>query len=668
MIVQSIRITNFRCILDATLNCESLTAMVGANGAGKSSFLRALELFYATSPRFTQEDFYNGDAEKDIEISLTFKDLEPKALEQFDPYLDGGTLSVTRVLSLRDGRSSAKFYGVRHQNPDFAVVRGAGTATLVRQEYTAVRQRPEYAGLPQANSQAAVFDALRQWELEHPGELTRQRDDGQFFGFTEVGQGYLGQFTRFISVPAVRDAAEDAMEGKGRTITEILDLVVRAALANRNELKELKKQAQEQYDQLMAEATAKELQALGGSLNTTLKTYVPDAEVELSWITEGGVEIALPKADVKLVEHGYATAVARAGHGLQRAFILAMLQRLAAAQVEAPTPGTSQSEEVPEEQPLEPAASAMPCLVLGIEEPELYQHPSRQRHLANILMRLATGAVPGVAETTQVIYTTHSPLFVGVDRFDQIRVLRKVSLELDMPKVTKVIEGRGDEVAEAVWRAGDGRDNKGNAVPRFTWKTLQPRLQAIMTPWMAEGFFADVVVLVEGEDDRAAVLGTGLAMGHNLESQGFSVIPCCGKASMDRPAVIFGGFGIPTYLVWDSDRNGREPNPLENHRLLRIQGNDVEDWPCSVSSGYACFENKLEDTMRSEIGDGFFDDLLIECQGECGISKRDDALKNPYIVTELVKRASKQGRRSQTLESIIEAIVSLKPTAEASHG
>lgn len=136
---------------------------------------------------------------------------------------------------------------------------------------------------------------------------------------------------------------------------------------------------------------------------------------------------------------------------------------------------------------------------------------------------------------------------------------------------------------------------------------------------------------------------------------------------MDRPAVIFGRFDIPTYLVWDGDRNGHEPNPLENHRLLRIQGNDIEDWPCIVSSGSACFENKLEDTMRCEIGDTLFDRLLVECQGECGISKRDDALKNPYIVTELVKRASEQGRRSQTLESIIQAVISLKPSPEAPH-
>ncbi len=58
----------------------------------------------------------------------------------------------------------------------------------------------------------------------------------------------------------------------------------------------------------------------------------------------------------------------------------------------------------------------LPNLVLAIEEPELYQHPSRQRHLASVLLNLAEGALPGVAKNTQVIYTTHSPLFVGLDR------------------------------------------------------------------------------------------------------------------------------------------------------------------------------------------------------------------------------------------------------------
>ena len=56
------------------------------------------------------------------------------------------------------------------------------------------------------------------------------RDDGKFFGFAGVSQGYLGYFTKFIKVPAVRDAAEDAAEGRGSCITEIMDLVVRSSL------------------------------------------------------------------------------------------------------------------------------------------------------------------------------------------------------------------------------------------------------------------------------------------------------------------------------------------------------------------------------------------------------------------------------------------------------
>ena len=47
----------------------------------------------------------------------------------------------------------------------------------------------------------------------------------------------------------------------------------------------------------------------------------------------------------------------------------------------------------------------IPNLVLAVEEPELYQHPSRQRHLASVLRRLAEGSISSVAHRTQVVYT-----------------------------------------------------------------------------------------------------------------------------------------------------------------------------------------------------------------------------------------------------------------------
>ena len=72
MNIQSVRVQNFRSIEDETLQCEQLTVLVGANGCGKSAFLRAVELFYTPSPKVQPDDFYNRDTDRDIVAAVTF--------------------------------------------------------------------------------------------------------------------------------------------------------------------------------------------------------------------------------------------------------------------------------------------------------------------------------------------------------------------------------------------------------------------------------------------------------------------------------------------------------------------------------------------------------------------------------------------------------------------
>ncbi len=154
-----------------------------------------------------------------------------------------------------------------------------------------------------------------------------------------------------------------------------------------------------------------------------------------------------------------------------------MLQHLTLAQSAKTDDGSNEEKQV---------VSKLPDFVLAVEEPELYQHPSRGRHFADILHKLATGKIPGVAEKTQILYATHSPLFVGIDRINQLRLLRKLSNEGDLPKFTSVTQTFLNDVAHCVWEAN------GKTGELFTGETLQPRLKTIMTPWMNEGFFADV--------------------------------------------------------------------------------------------------------------------------------------------------------------------------------
>ena len=653
MIIESIHLKNFRSILDETLNCENLTALVGVNGSGKSSFLRGLELFYEPTPKIDPDDFYNQDITVEIVISVTFKDLSPEAKELFSSYMEGNMLTVERVFVLDNGKLAWKYHGASLQNPLFQAIRNAldikDRGKTAKDEYERIRALPDIDSLPEWSTLGAVQDNLKQWEADHSDLCTRQRDDGQFFGFKEVAQGYLGKYTRFLFIPAVRDAYDDSSEGRGSVLTELMDLVVRNTLATNEELKKFKQETQEQYTKIIDPASRNELTTLSNRMTGTLKTYVPDSDVsvELNWLPTSELTIPLPQADVKLIEDGYSSTVVRTGHGLQRAFILTILQHLALAQT-APAVAVNQNKQQEIQEP------RLPDLILGIEEPELYQHPNRQRHLAKIFLNLASGRIPGVAERTQVIYATHSPLFVGIDRIDQIRLFRKISNGVDKPKITKIVSTNLDHVAESIWIADGGPGQ------RYTRVTLIPRLQAIMTPWMSEGFFANVVVLVEGEDDRAAILGIATALGNDLESNGFSVIPCGGKTSLDRPTVIFQQLGIPVYIIWDGDKGESDAKPEDNHRLLRLMNHPESDWPCLVHDRFTCFENNLETTLCDEIGEKEFSLWLQECQNKFGIQKKKHAIKNPNIITTILQEAQKCGLKSITLENVITKILALK--------
>ena len=652
MIIKAVRVKRFRCLEDEPLECDKLTALVGANGAGKSSFLRALDLFYTLTPRIDSEDFYAGETNAEVVVSVTFKDLSDDAKSLFSSYIQGNELTVERVFTCGDQRITAKYHGATLQHQAFEPIRAAleirDRGKTARQAYDAVRAKPEYQSLPAWSTAGAVPDALKGWETAHPENCTRQRDDGQFFGFTEVAQGYLGRFTRMLFIPAVRDAADDATEGRNSVLTGLMDLVVRSVLANKEALMRLKVETQRQFSEILDPTRLTELSGLAGELTKTLRTFVPDSSLELHWLPLQDLDFPLPKADVKLVEDDYPSAVARTGHGLQRAFILTMLQHLALAQ----TPANA-GQEVPTDaaQPL--SEKKLPDLILAVEEPELYQHPNRQRHFARILLQLSSGKTPGVAENTQVIYSTHSPLFVGIDRIDQIRLLRKVKVP-GKPRITKVVSTTTNEIAEIIWKAD------GEPGARYRGETLLPRLQSIMTPWMSEGFFARVAVLVEGEDDRAAVLGMAKAMGHDLESSGFSIIPCCGKGCMDRPAAIFQRLGIPIYLIWDGDEGERDANPQDNHRLLRLLGYPPEDWPNSTTATFACFKKDLESTLREELGPDDFDRWLTECQENLRIPKRKHALKNPHVIAAIMERAGAVGKTSQRLREICDRILALE--------
>lgn len=646
MRIKNLHIKNFRCILDESLSLDPLTALVGPNGSGKSSFLKAIQLFYDPAAKVTESDFYDNDITQDIEIAVTFADLDSEARELFSSYMQDENLTVVRIFSDPTRGKTGTYHGVRLQSTDFADARRSKNKTELLARYKMLREADRYSSLPTARSADQAQVAMLEWEAQNADKCRLQRDAGQFFGFTQVGQGYLGRFTRCIHVPAVREAMDDATERRGSVVTELMDLVVRKAMANRPEIEEFRARVLSEYKEVMAPDKHTELVTLQGDLSRILHSYVPEAEVDLQWLDLTEIRVPMPEAEVRLSEDNYASRVEAAGHGLQRALIMTMLQHLHTVR-EAATRTVPESNH-----------SQLPSLVLTIEEPELYQHPSRQRHFASVLMGLTTESSAGTSNT-QVIYATHSPLFVGLDRFNQTRVLRKASQVDGQPKVTRLKNADMASVAKELQEAQPG------SPAEFTAETLRARLQAIMTPWTNEGFFAEVVVLVEGESDRAALMGIARSMELELDGLGVAIIPCSGKRNLDRPLVIFRQLDIPVYVVWDSDSGVADAVATDNQYLLRLLHLDEEDWPAFVGESAACFKVNLEDTLTEELGAEEFGRWMAEAQEHFGIPKKDQALKNPAAIQLVMERANAAGRSSTSLTGIVEKIVALRHLTES---
>jgi putative ATP-dependent endonuclease of OLD family len=626
MQLKELHLKRFRCVLDQCIPFDSMTAIVGPNGAGKSTALRAIREFYTTTRTITAEDFYHRDMSEPIEISLTFADLSDAEAQLFAPYLQGRSLTLTKVISA----AGEKYHGVKLQNPDFIAIRRLAQKSERLAAYRQLRQQGDYAGaLEAANSADAAEREMTNWEAANPDRCRFEMDDGQFFGFRQVGQARLERFTRFVLIPAVRDAELDSVDRKGSAIFDLMELVVRSSLARNQALIDLKQRTQTDYAALVSPVALPELGGLARQLTAILQSYVPSASVQIDWAEAAPIDLPFPKGQVKLEEDRFVASVDRVGHGLQRAFILSLLQLLASnrshSEQENAAPGPD---------------DGTPDLILAIEEPELFQHPNRQRHLARVLHDLSEGRLSGVARRTQVLYCTHSPLFVNVALFDSVRRFTKSPnpANPDLPHVSTCTQATADRVATTLYAAQDPRPQRP-----FTRDSLLARMAHLMGPFVNEGFFADVAVIVEGEEDRAAILGCAEQMGFNFAAMGIAVLPVGGKTNLDRPYLVFSSLAIPTVIVFDSDsdKRGRKDAHAEtNQLLLRLVGApDVTEFPTTCrGERYAVFDPNITEYLRSAAADSY-EQTAARFSEDFGYAGVAACQKSPQFVARIVEES-----------------------------
>lgn len=661
MLIKKIEIERLRCVQADVLNCDGLTALVGRNGAGKSCFLHALRLFYAVSPLVTNEDFYNRQTGEPIKIRVTFSHLLPQEAEAFRSYLDGQDLIVTKKITYADGKSVSKTYGATLQHPQFVTIRAIAGKRELKEAYNALAAAGTLAGLAKVGSAPDAEAQMATWELANPALCQPTETEKQFIGPESIGIGWLDSFTKFVFIPAVRDVAEETGDGKSSALAALLDLVVNERVDTRADLKALREHVKAEYATIFAPGNQPELGSLATEISRVLGDFHPGAEVELGWRAAAAPELGLPSVDPTLIEDGFRGHVSRKGHGLQRALVLALLQ--ARAKTTAPAPALP-----PGEQPSAPGAldpSFRRRLILVIEEPELYQHPQQCRHWAKVLRRITTAPSGEASPDTQVIFTTHSPHFVDLSWFDQVRVVRKVAGSSGEPPIARsrstTLESIAQELATAT----------GQPASDFTAQTARARARPVMTNLVNEGFFANAAVLVEGGTEVGLLQEVARRLGREWDAKGIAVVDVGGKTKLFTPLVVFRAMGIPTYVVFDSDlhRHGHGNTAEElnrktqNRLLLRLMGAVEADYP--VEGAHPCYSVVGEESSRhlkASLGAADFDRIADSVAADLGYAGSVDAMKNVEATALFAARVYDEGKSLPLFEAIVDRV-----TAQAPH-
>lgn len=356
----------------------------------------------------------------------------------------------------------------------------------------------------------------------------------------------------------------------------------------------------------------------------------PEATLKLQWHQDPdkSIKVEEPYAKVLAGEGDFQGELARFGHGFQRSYLLALLQELAIA-----------------------GASDGPVLILGCEEPELYQHPPQARHLASVLQDLASA-------NSQVLVSTHSPLFVGGESFEGVRLVRRNLM-------TKASSLRRPDLAAIGAEEARCLGGKPDAPPA----TLS-RIYQLLQPQLAEMFFTQRLVLVEGIED-CAYINSWLSLTdrlHDFRRRGVHIVAVGGKSELLRPAIIAVHMEVPLFLVFDADGDKidkdehRRCHERDNRALLRLLGSDENAvfpqkpvwgqnfamWPHDLSS---CVDSEL----RESLGDDGYREARDKAHARCG--NAGGLKKHTVLVGAKLAFAHAAGGSSRTLDRLCDAIL-----------
>jgi len=577
--VKSVTVRNYRSLRDVTVDLDGLTVLIGPNGSGKTSVLRALELFSGDAPPVTMRDFNDRGKGMCVDLVLSGDGADGSLAH----HVVGGEIRLRREYAPGDpGKPDARL-APQNQisatlNSDFDGLRRMTKKTEIEPAIAALKKKEIYSGLPECESVAKGWTPLlleyeRNFCLEHPDHPSVRP------GYVQWDTELLppDRLLNIVYVPAMRDIAQDAASTSGSYLGKLINMAIDYARERDTAVGRAAMDSASAHKKYFEMVKDNLVPRLNDGLLQKSRRFAKDAGVAIEL---GKLDARLPSLSPSIVlsENGTGNGgaggmdIEHVGGGLQRIYLMALLETIADQGGEDDGGGKGN------------APSPRARLVM-IDEPELYQHPQRQRAILHAL-----GTRVGCKSRIQILCSTHSPYFIELSRIESLRLLTKDG-DTDVHVATR------QEIMGPILEAHNTALSDDDALNRW--------LDTNASHWITEGLFSRLAVIVEGIDDRNILLAAAAVLGIDLNEHEISIVPAHGKPKIFPVAHLFVPFGIPLYLVWDLDEGNDDGE--ENDRLLRLADPAFFEGHAglretTIEGRFSCFRTNLTTVLHGEIG------------------------------------------------------------------
>ncbi|MEC1733847.1 AAA family ATPase [Bacillus mojavensis] len=517
-------VSNFRSIEKIEVDLFDFTSLIGPNNCGKSSIIRAIEIFLNQS-KPSIDEWRKGFENEEIIIEGVFDNILD--WERDTPGVAGlvndGKIKLRLRASLKDGKVESFYeaYIKQYEINGFQEKWSENSHTVKQIATSLVIDGTKWR--TKANRER-VKEEIKQ---TNPELVTLSEEDWTSENIS-IAPALKQALPNAVIIPAVKDASDELKPTNTTIFGTLLKQIILPAIQNMNEYRNLMENVE-----LLSKKLSGELE----EETPIISQLTNDISNRMSSIIESKIKFAMSTPDTNkfvgnyttlLMDDGVETTIERQGHGSQRALIFALIEVLA----------NHSSKNTSEEM--------IRSTILLFEEPELYLHPHLMIRLKNALKYISKQT------QWQVLISTHSPFLIDVVENPMSLAILNRKNPSEAPYI--------NQLKQDPFEKGINIESEKNAL----------RASLDFHPTVNQAFFAKRVVLVEGDTEKSLFNHRLRVHEHyEISEEVFNtttIVSCGGKWTIVPFAKLLKAFKIPFRIVHDCDRKDRTDEELESIR------------------------------------------------------------------------------------------------------